>query len=267
MNINFDKVPKYVTNEVSYSGDIARGARGSRVERVQEWLAYHSCRTSIDGGFGPATEACVLDFQKKKSLKLTGKVDEATWLALVGPMREALAEPVGVASMKPASAVKKVAQQHLKQHPIELGGDNCGPWVRLYCKGNDGRAWAWCAGFVSLVMAQAYFYMGKDKPIEGSVSCDILATQGKAAERFVHESEVAKGKWPWADFGGCGVFLRRRTDTDWTHTGFALGGSGDTGKWVFDTIEGNTNDEGSREGFEACKRKRSLAGYDFIHIG
>ncbi len=33
---------------------------------------------------------------------------------------------------------------------------------------------------------------------------------------------------------------------------------------VFETIEGNTNDEGSREGYEVCQRVRGYPGKDFI---
>jgi len=33
---------------------------------------------------------------------------------------------------------------------------------------------------------------------------------------------------------------------------------------VFQTIEGNTNDDGSREGYEGCQRVRGYASKDFI---
>jgi hypothetical protein len=35
---------------------------------------------------------------------------------------------------------------------------------------------------------------------------------------------------------------------------------------VFETIEGNTNDDGSREGYEVCRRFRSYQKTDFILI-
>jgi hypothetical protein len=267
--IDFNKVPKYIRDELEKGEKpIESGQSGMRVRRVQEWLRYHECRTSIDESYGPATVACVKDFQKLAKLPQTGVVDDATWQALVRPMREALAEPKGIKSLSPQQTVRKVAEQHLKQHPVEIGGDNRGPWVRLYCEGNDGRAWAWCAGMVSLVMQQAFFYREESAPIRGSVSCDSLAAQGKAAGMFVPEADVTKGKFAWKDFGGCCIFLLRRTDTDWVHAGFALDGSGTTAQTVFVTIEGNTNDEGSREGFEACRRTRGVAGgdYDFVRL-
>jgi hypothetical protein len=267
MTINFDKVPSYIRREIDPpKKTLKRGSRGNKVKQVQEWLQYHNCRTGIDGQFGPATQQCVKDFQKKKNISTTGNVDKNTWGLLVAPMMAALSAPKIARNEAAPATVAKVAVQHVKQNPHEIGGDNCGPWVRLYCDGNDGSQWAWCAGFVSFIMEQAYFYRQEKPPIKGSVSCDTLSAQGKAAGLFVHESKVKKEKIDWDTFGGACLFLSRRTDTDWTHTGIATKAIGRGKDLVFHTIEGNTNDEGSREGFEACERKRSFSGtnYDFV---
>ena len=267
MTINFDKVPAYIRREIDPpASPVVRDARNKTVGRIQEWLNFHDFRTGIDGDFGPATEACVKDFQRAKGKAASGKVDQATWELLVKPMTTALKAPTGVARMSAQAAVLAVANQHVEQHPIEIGGANRGPWVRLYCGGNDGRDWAWCAGFVTLVMQQAYFYRDARPPIRGSVSCDSLAAQAKEAGLFIPEREVSSGRKPWQEMGAACIFLRRRTDSDWTHTGIATDGTGEPRELVFSTIEGNTNDEGSREGFEACRRKRGVAGgnYDFI---
>lgn len=269
MAIDFNKVPKYIRNELE-KGDkiIQRPEKGRRVKRVQEWLRYHECRTNIDEDFGPATASCVKAFQKKAKLPITGKVNGKTWDALVAPMRLTLLPPKNIDRLTPQKAIRKVAQQHLRQHPIEIGGDNKGPWVRLYCQGNDGRQWAWCAGFVSLIMLQAYFYLDRKAPLKGSVSCDSLAAQAKAAGLFVRERDLTGGKVAWSDFKGCCIFLKRRTATDWVHAGYALDSDGPPKETVFSTIEGNTNDEGSREGFEACERTRGVVGsnYDFVAL-
>ena len=39
-----------------------RGDEGERVKVLQEWLCLNDRRVSIDGEFGPATEAAVFDF-------------------------------------------------------------------------------------------------------------------------------------------------------------------------------------------------------------
>lgn len=259
---DFNKVPGYVRKEIDFPGKtVMKGNRSSSTKQIQEWLNYHGFRTGIDQDYGPATEECVRDFQRAKGLSISGKVTQQTWEALVEPMKYALQAPEGIETMNDSLAVRAAAEQHLSRRPVEIGGENCGPWVRLYCKGNDGKHWAWCAGFVSMIMHQAFFYRGLETPFEGSVSCDLLATQAKQANRFVSGKDVAKNDFNWENFNGCCVFLRRRTSGDWTHTGFGL----DLKSSAFSTIEGNTNDEGVREGFEACSRKRSITGdYDFI---
>ena len=269
MAINFDKVPSYIKREINPPRKVLKsGSSGFQVKQVQEWLQFHQCRTAIDGKFGPATAECVRDFQKTTGLTITGTVNRMTWESLVGPMNAALEQPSRALSGSVDSTIKRVAQQHVRQHPQEIGGSNCGPWVRLYCGGHDGTAWPWCAGFVSMVMSQACFYRGETTPIPGSVSCDSLAAQAKDKGLFVSGASVKSGKFIWTDFGSSCIFLRRRTKTDWTHTGFALGSTGTKKNLVFDTIEGNTNDDGVREGYEACERKRSLSTthYDFIRL-
>ena len=267
MTINFNQVPKYIRREIDPPEQtMQQGNRGNHVKQIQEWLNFHRCRTGIDSDFGPATRDCVKDFQNKSNLPSTGKVDITTWHALVKPMTDALLEPANLSTMNAGAAVLAVANQHVNKNPFEIGGANCGPWVRLYCEGNDGAQWAWCAGFVTFIMHQAYFYRDQKAPIKGSVSCDALAAQAVAAGLFVNESDITSGRVKWDSLGECGLFLRRRTSTDWTHTGFFHGGTEPVRELVFSTIEGNTNDEGSREGFEACRRKRSVSkgDYDFI---
>lgn len=267
MAIDFNNVPSYIKKEINPpSKTLKRGSKGRAVKQVQEWLQYHRCPTAIDGKFGPATANCVKDFQTAFNLSATGKVDKATWQALVNPMSLSLAPPSIGPKEAAASTVANVAKQHVAHNPIEIGGANCGPWVRLYCEGNDGPHWAWCAGFASFIMQQAYFYRNEPTPIKGSVSCDSLAAQAKAKKLFISKRKLSAGSVDWQDFKGACIFLRRRTASDWTHAGIATVSEGKGNSLVFSTIEGNTNDEGHREGFEACERKRSLSGthYDFI---
>ena len=267
MSINFERVPGYIRREIEPpKKTVSRGASNASVRRIQEWLCFHHCRTSIDGKYGPATTDRVGFFQNSVGLPTNGRVNKATWDALVQPMKKALAEPVNVAGCSADLPLTAIAKQHLEQHPIEIGGPNEGPWVRLYCQGYDGPPWAWCAGFVTLIMQQAFFYKGESTPIKGSVSCDSLAAQAKAAGIFVPGRSLAKSKMSPETLGDISIFLKRRTATDWTHAGFAMATRGRPNALVFDTIEGNTNDEGSREGYEACSRTRGLGSgdYDFV---
>jgi hypothetical protein len=254
--------PAPVAKELAFEGVIRKGDSGIRVRRVQEWLNIHRFATTIDGGFGDATEKCVEDFQDAAELQVTGRVNQETWEALVDPLKKAV-EPINVpAGATLADAILRVAKQHLDQNPVEVGGDNRGPWVRIYVGGNQGPEWRWCAGFVTFVMKQACKLLGCPVPIAGSYSCDSLAYQAKQTGSFIRGTQLESGDIPWSTLGAAQVFLVRRTATDWVHTGFSFDGSGS----VFATIEGNTNDDGSSNGYEVCRRTRSVAGKDFIRF-
>ena len=239
---------------------IGRG-KGARAKLVQEWLCLAGHSIAVDGDFGPATEQAVRDFRAAKGLNArsvaaAGQVDARTFQALVQPMTDVL-QPIANPPVGLGAAVMAYAERHLAQHPVEVGGQNCGPWVRLYMSGNEGKDWPWCAGFVTFLLRQACDTLGRGMPIKGSFSCDTLAAQAKDKDRFVAESKrAAAGLAPGA------IFLSRRTATDWTHTGLVSSFAAQT----FKTVEGNTNDEGSREGFEVCARTRGYAKRDFIRI-
>jgi len=254
-------LPAHAKRELDFPGTLARGASGIKARRVQEWLTFHRCATGIDGSFGPATEVAARAFQSQTGLPETGKVDEDTWGLLVDPLRQALSTAVAPEETLD-TAVLRIAEAHLLQHPLELGGDNRGPWVRVYLGGNDGPEWRWCAGFVTFILKQACDALSRSMPIPGSYSCDSLAYQARQNQLFVTGKSLEDGTMSWGELGQCQIFLVRQSATDWTHTGLGFNNSGD----VFSTIEGNTNDEGSANGYELCRRTRSLAKKDFILI-
>lgn len=244
---------KSIGSEVDFDRAVARGDRGLAVRKAQEWCCLHGHRLVIDGVFGPATEAGIKSFQRNAQISRSGRVDRETFDKLVAPMRRVLARPARHDSF--ADTVSSLAKQHLAEHPREVGGQNRGPWVRMYMDGNEGRAWPWCAGFVTFILKQAAEATGSPMPIKGSFSCDVLAMQAKAANRFCKERDIRSRAG-----SDTAVFLVRRTSTDWIHTGFTMG----FGREVMETLEGNTNDEGSREGYEVCERIRSYASKDLI---
>jgi hypothetical protein len=239
--------------ELTLAREVGYGSKGADVRRVQEWLNLHGYGLGIDGDFGRVTEDGVRRFQKANHIKQTGKVNQRTFSALVAPMSAVLQKPV----RKPKSlgiAMLTYAKSHLAQNPREVGGPNRGPWVRLYTGGNEGEQWAWCAGFVSFILKQASELMGTPMPIAGSVGCDQLASQAKAKNLFVAEPEGRDALRPGS------IFLVRKTPTDWTHTGIVV----EIHPEFFRTIEGNTNDDGVREGYEVCTLTRSYTSKDFV---
>lgn len=61
------------------------GDKGEKVKELQQLLGSRGYKLIIDGDFGPRTEAAVKDFQKNRSLPVTGVADAATVSAL-GPV-------------------------------------------------------------------------------------------------------------------------------------------------------------------------------------
>lgn len=244
-------------DELTLDKDYKKGNRGKEVEKIQAWLSLNGLGLKIDGDFGSATDYAVKKFQEAKNLKVDGVVGKKTFGKLVMPMSNALKEmPKSNKSL--GKMVVSYAKQHLKQHPREMGGQNKGPWVRLYMKGNEGTAWPWCAGFVSFILNQACDTLGVSLPLKTSFSCDFLAVSAKEKGIFLRGSKASDRK----KITPGSLFLERRTSTDWIHTGIVIGAEDE----VFLTIEGNTNDEGSREGYEVCSRIRGYKSKDFILI-
>ena len=211
----------------------------------------------IDGDFGPATEAAVKAFQTQRQLPATGVVDAITFERLVAPMRAALA-PLAPQGRSRGQLAVAYTHQHLRQHPREIGGQNKGPWVRLYMAGHEGTEWAWCAGFACFCLTQACQSLGMSLPIEPSFSCDSLAASAKE-HGVLRQAPSAADR---TDITPGSFFLVRRTSTDWTHTGIVVQAERES----FTTVEGNTNDDGNREGYEVCARTRGYANIDFVCV-
>lgn len=210
---------------------------------------------TLDGQYGPQTERAVKDFQELVALPQSGKVEpESTFPRLSQPMDEAFhmhSEPYE------EHPILHFAQQQLRQKPRELNNRNEGPWVRSYMDGNEGSPWAWCMGFVQTVLDQATSSMGKSfrDIMPQSYSCDVVGNHGLTMKKLHRNKELRSGHYQPQPGD---IFLNVRTAWDWVHTGFVTGTDGD---WLL-TIEGNTNDEGSREGFEVCRRMRNFMNHD-----
>ncbi|NLZ48543.1 MAG: hypothetical protein GX895_07100 [Clostridiales bacterium] len=58
---------------------LKRGSKGAAVSFVQQLVGA----VPVDGDFGPITEGCVKDYQRRKGLKVDGIVGVKTWTSLV----------------------------------------------------------------------------------------------------------------------------------------------------------------------------------------
>lgn len=242
-------------NEWEFAGQIGRGSSGPRARLVQEWLCLHDVQVAVDGKYGPATAEGVRRFQTLQGLRPTGRVNRDTFEALLGPLNTARSD-LSVSGHSLGQLIVAYAEQHLGQHPREIGGQNMGPWVRLYMRGLEGSEWPWCAGFACFILAQASRSLSVSTPLHLSFSCDLLATDAMRRETFLPETRVGSP----SDIPPGSLFLLRRIAGDWIHTGLVVSADQET----FETIEGNTNDAGDREGYEVCRRLRGYKNKDFI---
>jgi len=248
------------TSDLVLDYPVKRGSGGTDVRLIQGWLSLNGFHVAVDGEFGPATQRALRAFQADRGLPETGVVDEETHAVLARPMLEAL-EPVPARGKTLGRLVVAYARQHLGALAREVGGQNRGPWVRLYTGGLEGEAFPWCAGFATFCLRQAAATLGVAPPIPATLACDVMGDAARASGRFL-PSPGASGK---KRITPGSFFLRRDTSgrLEFAHTGIVVEAFADT----FSTIEGNTNDDGSAEGYEVCARTRGYGGMDFALIG
>ena len=120
----------------------------------------------------------------------------------------------------------------------EATGANDGPWVEAILRlVGLGKGLPWCAAFVTMGLDIAY--RGAN-PLPRTASCDVLLAHARAHGMLV--AEPAAGD----------VFLLMKTPTDAVHAGFVTDANATAAK----TIEGNTNEGGSRDGWGVFARTR-----------
>lgn len=256
-NASKDLAP-WISQELTLSAPVRVGDKGDNARKVQEWLCLRDFRVATDGAFGPVSEHALKLFQKSQGLADDGVAGPLTFDSLIMPMRLALA-PIAVPGVSLGQMVSLVAKAHLSARPAEVGPDNCGPWVRLYMRGLQGRDYRWCAGFVSFCLAQACELVGRKMPIPGSFGCDELVNQAKRANCFVAN---AGSQPPDLQVGSLFVQRKRRRPIDYIHVGIV---AEVTNRGAYRTIEGNTNDEGSANGHEVCARWRGYNAFrDYV---
>ncbi len=235
-------------------------------KKVQEWLNLHrfhspkfSTRVDIDDWYGKATASAVKEFQSLKGIEQTGKVDTTTWLRLVAPMRRAFREVDGEADVK--QRLVQYMQQFCEEHPTEIH-PNSGPWVRAFMKGNEGEWAAWCNGVVSTALDHACASLSLDMKdvMRWSWSCEETkqyAIKDSTTATYYSPEQLNKGEVV-PELGDLFLVIRK-SDNRARHIGVIE----KVEESIASCIEGNTNDEGSREGYELCKRKRNLTNGNY----
>lgn len=253
----------FYLKEFTISGAQKRGGSNNKkdVMKIQSWLTLFDLANpgsgttaGIDGDFGAATEQAVMKFQKIKNLPANGIVDSKVFEKLCEPLKTALEKPLSGSGLR--QLIVNAAKQHLSSQPYELTinkQSNSGPWVRSYMDGNEGEPWYWCMGFVQTIVDQAATIHGKNfkslMPL--TYSCDTVGTTGVNNGNLTRYSKVRTD--PSVVKPG-DIFLIQKSPSDWFHTGLIIS----VGDGIFETIEGNTNDDGSHNGNRVCPRSRNF---------
>ncbi len=256
-------IKQHYLKEINIAGPQQKNGANNKKEviKIQSWLNLFAViqpgagtATGIDGDFGPSTEAAVKNFQKAKGLAPTGIVDAALFALLVQPMTQAFTTTSSSNNLR--QLVVETATRHLNAHAFELVINkqaNSGPWVRSYMDGNEGDEWYWCMGFVQTVIDQAASTLSKNFKtlMPSTYSCDIVATTGIQKKLLIKNSAIRLNP---SQVKPGDVFLLQKSANDWYHTGIVTAVAGD----VFETIEGNTNTDGSHNGNGVYKRTRNF---------
>ncbi len=244
----------------SYSGRVVSiGETDARViQLIQNRLNQVGCGPiAEDGVFGPNTQAAVELFQMRCAdhfglpLRVDGKVGPLTWASLFAvpqvPTVDTVSSPLRAATMKIAAG-----EVGVREVPL---GSNRGPRVDQYLRavGIDPAtgSYPWCAAFVYWCFQQA-------------------ASSLQIANPVIRTASVAD-HWSKAPLAGilCVTTAECNSNPALVTPGmiFVMMSSGETGHTglieqvtgtYLTTIEGNTNDNGSREGIGVFRRNKRI---------
>ena len=260
-------MPPLVVTHLPFPGRTLKAgeANPELVIALQRQLNAAGCGPVVENGlFAEPTTTAVKRFQMRfpdvdgVPLKVDGSVGPLTWAALFGAE---MAPADAMSTLAPAASSLSLAAIECAR--AELGvheqppGSNRGPRVDDYLSavGLDPAAgsFAWCAAFVYFCFGKAADAAGRRNPLPRTAG--VLAHWNRAersgARRIKHADAAANpslvrvGQIFCIDFGGGAG-----------HTGIVTGV--ESGKLL--TIEGNTNDGGSREGIGVFARGGRTVG-------
>lgn len=250
---------QYYLKELQLAAPVREGIHSPAVKKVQEWLNLwahkfpHIPQIMIDGDFGPATQAALVAFAKTTGypVKQPLVVDQSFFNALSNPLKTAFSY-TPAAGLSVREAILACAKTHLAAGARETGL-NQGPWVRSYMNGQEGVNWPWCVGFVQTVIRQALAFSGKKATdfMPNTFSCDVLGGFAQKQNQLLRNKSLKQDS---RTVKPGDLFLISRTASDWTHVGIIEA----IGDGVFTTLEGNTNQAGSREGIAVMRRLRNF---------
>lgn len=204
----------------------------------------------VDGDFGSKTVSAVKLFQTQNTdqngnlLVVDGVLGAITWAILFG----------GSSVPQNTTIKKKITEKAIDYAYSQLGvrekgGSNCGPEVETFLKSVGlGKGYAWCMAFVYWSFEQAAKELGQTNPLVKTAGVlrgwnEATCTKILAKDSKNNPSLVKPGQIFIMDYG-----------QGYGHTGIVKAVNGG----FITTIEGNTNNNKSREGIGVFEHIRKI---------
>jgi uncharacterized protein (TIGR01370 family) len=216
----------------------------------------------VDGDFGPDTEDAVKLFQMRSAdpsgepLDVDGVVGPQTWIALFGASSVPVRDPLPQRDSPFAARVIDVAMSEIGVREVPPGS-NRGPKVDQYISAVDpglvSQQVPWCMCFVYWCFQETARQLGttvhipKSAGVRDSWSKTQTRAQQDASIVIVDKRDALRD--PSRVKPGMVFFLTRAGGG---HTGIVI----ENNNGMLETIEGNTNDNGSAEGIGVFRRSR-----------
>ncbi len=252
-----------------YPGLLKRGSKGKAVRQLQRRLIAVGIehlsarrRLTVDGDFGPVTEDAVIEFQSQHAdargipLEVDGKVGPVTWSILFAGQ---IPELVRAESRKNKKAQFMAAVLQVALDEVGVREDpakpNAGKRVEEYLASIAlGPGFSWCAAFVYWCAREAATHAGRAKvPLIRTGWTPSIWAAAKKSGNNVSPDDVISGKKK-LDPGSLFVIHGKVRGTSRVkHVGIVAGSSGG----MIETVEGNTDQSGTREGDGVYRGLRS----------
>jgi peptidoglycan hydrolase-like protein with peptidoglycan-binding domain len=230
---------------------LRQGSTGAAVRELQTLLNTALKPVpplTVDSIFGNGTLAAVMNFQRMKKLTPDGVVGPQTWSALEKPGTTTTHPPLNASAVAEIAVQIALAENGTREVPE---GSNRGPKVDVYnsTAGVPSGSF-WCMSFVYWSFVQAAQRLGVTNPMPKTAYCPFLHSWARQNGKLVTIPQRGD------------IFLvkgQRDGKPSHIHTGIVTGGN-------IETIEGNTNNERSRNGIGVFTLTRSASTCEFVRL-